>query len=388
MKAIHHKPAPPRDDSPRGCRRLKTNDIRPEETRAEEDKAMSGSRKFTNDYSELCHPDVLAALSRAAEAGEQNTAYGLDKHSAAAADAIRRVFGLPEGEVFLLTGGTQTNMTVISYLLRPYEAALSCGTGHINVHETGAVEGSGHKVITCPGRDGKILPEEAERLILLHADEHMVKPGLIYISDATETGSVYTASELLALRDVCDRHGLYLFIDGARLASALTAPGGDVTPELIGQVADVFYIGGTKNGLLSGEAVVFRDGSLCGGFRRHIKNRGAMLAKGFVLGIQFEALFSDGLFFRMAEHANGLAEGLRKSLRKAGADVTGSSPTNQIFVRLAADAAETLITEFGLERWEVHGDGRETVRIVTSFASDEESCRVLGERVAGLLLKK
>lgn len=349
-------------------------------------------RLFRNDYSETAPRAVLQALLDAE--GEQNTGYGEDVHTAKAAELIKKRFGVPDGEVHLLTGGTQTNMTVISFLLRPYEGVIACETAHINVHETAAVEGSGHKVFTCPSRDGKLAAEDIEKAAAYNCDEHMVKPAMVYISDSTETGTVYTRAELAAIREVCDRHGFLLFIDGARLGTALTCGENDVDAELIGSVADVFYVGGTKNGLLSGEAVVFRDKRLAKDFRYHIKNRGAMLAKGFVLGIQFETLFAPDerggcLYFDLAASANRTARyvktGISELIRNGKSDLSleGSSPTNQIFIRLPLQKAEQLTERFGCERWSDCGENR-VVRIVTSFATKEEDCRELLDYLAAL----
>ncbi len=339
---------------------------------------------FKNDYSEVAAEAVLQSLLQAQT--EQNAGYGMDGHCARAKEYILRSFGLDaeRADVHFLVGGTQTNMTVISYFLRPYEGVICCDTGHIHVHETAAVEASGHKILTCPNRDGKLLPEDVERTVKLHSDEHMVKPAMVYISQSTETGTIYTAQELLALRKVCDRYGLLLFLDGARLAVALTAPANDVSAELIGALCDVFYVGGTKNGLLFGEAVVIRDKRKAPLFRYHIKNRGAMTAKGFILGIQFETLFEDGLYFRLAENSNRTAAYIRRELFKLGVPLEGNSCTNQIFIRLPADQADALIARYGCEPWADYG-AEKTIRIVTSFATSMAECAELADYVQSIL---
>ncbi len=331
---------------------------------------------FRNDYSEIAAPQVLEALL--AKGMEQNVGYGLDVHSAEAEKRILSCFGLTkaEADVHFLAGGTQTNMTVISYFLRPYEAVIACDTAHINVHETGAVEGSGHKVLTAPNADGKLLPADIEAIARKHGDEHMVKPKMVYISDTTETGTTYTAAELRAIREACDAHGLILFLDGARLGCALTAEDNDVTPELLGQLCDVFYAGGTKNGALFGEAVVLKKKLGANTFRYHIKNRGAMLAKGFVCGIQFEALFTDGLYFKLAQHANEMASVLRHGLLELGVELVGSSKTNQLFLRVDAKTAAMLTERCGAEP-NGEADGLPVVRLVTSFATKKEDCEEL-----------
>ena len=331
---------------------------------------------FRNDYSEIAAPEVLKAL---ADAGlEQNAGYGLDVRSAAAEEKILDCFGLTknEADVHFLAGGTQTNMVVISYFLRPYEAVIACDTAHINVHETGAVEGSGHKVLTAPNADGKLLPADIEAIARKHSDEHMVKPRMVYISDTTETGTTYTASELCAIREVCDRFGLLLFLDGARLGCALTAEGNDVTPEELGKLCDVFYAGGTKNGALFGEAVVVKKMLGADTFRYHVKNRGAMLAKGFVCGIMFDALFTEGLYFRLAQHSNDMAAVLRNGLTELGVELVGSSKTNQLFLKAEKALAEKLTQRYGAEP-NGKADGMPVVRLVTSFATKKEDCEEL-----------
>ncbi len=336
-------------------------------------------RLFTNDYSETCRKEILDAI--AGIGNDQNRGYGLDKHSENAEKLILKRFGVEGGRVFFVAGGTQTNMTVLSYLLKPYEAVVAAATGHINVHETGAVEASGHKIVTVPGLDGKVLPGEIEAAVKKHTDEHMVKIRAVYVSDSTETGSVYTKNELLEIRRVCDRLGLLLFLDGARLGVALTCAANDITPEFIGQNCDVFYVGGTKNGLLFGEAVVFKDRALAEEFRYHIKNRGAMLAKGFVAGAMFERAFTDDLYFEIAADTNKAAEYLAGKLR--GKVVFTSEPvTNQIFVDLESEKGLELIDRFGCELWEDRGE-RLTVRIVTSFATKKEDCDELAAFIGG-----
>ena len=327
-------------------------------------------RLFTNDYSETARPEIIEAL--AAAGNDQNKGYGLDIHSENAEKLILKRFGVENGKVFFVSGGTQTNMSVLSFLLRPYEAVVACGTGHINVHETGAVEASGHKVVTVPGEDGKLLPSRIEDVVRKHCDEHMVKIRAVYVSDSTETGSVYSKAELLAIRETCDRLGLLLFLDGARLGVALTCAANDIEPEFIGKICDVFYVGGTKNGLLFGEAVVFSDAGLAEDFRYHIKNRGAMLAKGFVPGIMFERAFTDDLYFDIAADTNRAAVYLAEKL-KGKVSFASEPVTNQIFVDLSREKGEALMRKFGCELWEDNGD-RLVVRIVTSFATTEADC--------------
>ena len=322
---------------------------------------------FRNDYSELAAPEVLTALANAAN--EQNIGYGRDVHTERASALLSDFFGLNEqAGVHFLAGGTVANMTVLSYLLRPYQAVIACDTAHINVHETGAVEASGHKILTVPNVDGKLTAEGVRKVLSSHVDEHMVEPKAVYISFATETGSVYSCEELYALRDVCKEKNLYLFIDGARLAVGLYAA--NLSPKIIAEVADVFYAGGTKNGALYGEAVVIKDPALNQAFRYHIKNRGAMLAKGFAVAIQFEALFTNGLYMRLAKNAVQTALLLREKLLALGLEVAPSC-TNQQFVTLPKEKARLLMERYGCELWK-EGENETVIRFVTSFASKTE----------------
>ena len=249
--------------------------------------------RFQNDYSEGAHPNVLRALCDTNLCSTPG--YGLDDDCRRAADAIRARFACPDADVHFLVGGTQTNQLAAAAFLRPWEAMVAADTGHINVHETGAIEATGHKVIAVPGADGKLTPAAIADAAAQHCaapgvyDEHMVLPRMVYVSDATELGTVYTRAELTALRAACDAHGMYLYLDGARLAQALTAAGSDLQPEDLPQLCDAFYIGGTKNGLLFGEAMVIVNDALKPGFRRAMKRNGAMLAKGRLLGVQFAA---------------------------------------------------------------------------------------------------
>ncbi len=326
---------------------------------------------FRNDYDHLAHPRVLAALS--AHAGESFDAYGDDVHSRNAASYLRKIFGAKGAKVLFLAGGTQTNMVAISFALKPYEAVVCCDSGHIAVHETGAIEGSGHKVLTVPNRDGKLTAEALERICAIHNNNHMVKPKMAYISNSTETGTIYTKAELVSLRKACDRLGLYLFLDGARLGAALTCSENDIEPEEIGKYCDIFYVGGTKNGALFGEALVLVNPALHEGIEYHVKNKGALLAKGFVAGIMFEELFKDGLYFELAKKANAAAESLRQGMKAKGLSI-GSSPTNQVFVNLPKEIAAAAIERFGCELWEEKAT-ETTIRFVTAYWTREEEVR-------------
>ena len=332
--------------------------------------------RFQNDYSEGAHPNVLRALCDTNLCSTPG--YGLDDDCRRAADAIRARFACPDADVHFLVGGTQTNQLAAAAFLRPWEAMVAADTGHINVHETGAIEATGHKAIAVPGADGKLTPAAIADAAAQHCaapgvyDEHMVLPRMVYVSDATELGTVYTRAELTALRAACDAHGMYLYLDGARLAQALTAAGSDLQPEDLSRLCDAFYIGGTKNGALFGEVVIMTVP--CDHFRWHIKQRGGMLAKGRLLGVQFKALLTDNLYFDIARHANEMALRLRDGFLAQGYEFPVPSPSNQQFPVMTIKAAEKLAA-MGFEFQMDHPlDGERCVyRFVTSWATPEHA---------------
>jgi len=323
---------------------------------------------FRNDYSEGVHPNVLQALTDTNL--EQTVGYGMDPRCDTARATIRRLCSAPNADVHFLVGGTQTNLIVIESLLRPYEAVIAAHTGHVNVHETGAIEATGHKVCTAYAPDGKLTPALVEAVVNGHSSEHMVLPRLVYISDTTEIGTIYTKAELTALRKCCDKHGLFLFLDGARLGSALTSPENDLTLADLAALTDAFYIGGTKNGALFGEALIMNAPN--DHFRWHMKQRGAMLAKGRLLGIQFQALLEDGLYFDIARHANEMAFRLRDGIAALGYPFPVPSPSNQQFPVLPNTVVRQL-NEMGYEFEIDHTEDDEhtSVRFVTSWATPE-----------------
>ncbi len=326
---------------------------------------------FKNDYSEGAHPRILEAMLHSNLT--QNEGYGLDVHSLHAAELIKGAVGREDVDIHFLVGGTQTNLLAISSCLRPFQAAVCALTGHINVHETGAIEGTGHKVLALPAADGKLTPALVEACLLAHEDEHMVQPKLVYVSDSTEIGTIYSKAELAALSAFCRGHGLFLYLDGARLGSALTCAENDLLLSDIAGLVDMFYIGGTKNGALFGEALVIVNPALKEDFRFMIKNRGAMLAKGFVAGIQFEELFSDGLFFSLAKHANEMAAILKEGVQEAGFSFRSDSPTNQLFPILPDALVESLEQDFSFYRQEKSDAGHTVIRLVTSWATPKEA---------------
>ncbi|SOC02744.1 L-threonine aldolase [Ureibacillus xyleni] len=337
---------------------------------------------FRNDYSELCHPEILSALIAAQN--EQNIGYGLDIHTENAKRLIQEKLQSNNCDIHFVTGGTQANATIISHILRPYEAVLSCESGHINVHETGAIEGTGHKVYTVAGQDGKLSPTDIINALTYHTDEHMVKIGVVYVSQSTEVGTVYSVAELKALYECCKENNLYLFIDGARLSSGLAAS--DVEFHMLKDLCDVMYVGGTKIGMMSGEAIVLFNEQLKPYFRYHIKNRTAMLAKGFAIGIQFERAFQDNLYFEMGKHENELAHFLSHELKSLGVPLLSESPTNQIFPILSKEEIEELKELYDFEIWGEVED-KIAIRFVTSWATTKEACIELIEDVKNVISK-
>lgn len=325
---------------------------------------------FRNDYSEGAHPKVLEALAQTNLT--QFNGYGMDAVSQEAARRIQDLCAAPEAQVHFFVGGTQTNLVVVDALLRPYEAVIAAHTGHVNVHETGAIEATGHKVCAVPSPDGKLTPALVEQVVSAHSSEHMVHPRLVYISNSTEVGTIYNKEELTALRRCCDEHGLLLYLDGARLASALTAPENDLTLRDLAALTDAFYIGGTKNGALFGEALVLTIP--CPHFRYHMKQRGAILAKGWLTGLQFHALLQDGLYFELARHANALASRLREGITALGYPIPLPTPSNQQFPVFPNKVVRGL-EERGYQFETDHAvDSDHTcIRLVTSWATPESA---------------
>ena len=329
---------------------------------------------FDTDYMEGAHPQVMRRLFETNL--EQTPGYGTDAYTAHAKELIRQACGQPDAAVHFLVGGTQTNATVIDALLRHHEGVLAAETAHINVHESGAIEATGHKVITLPSHDGKVQADEVETYIRqFYRDdtyEHMVAPGMLYISHPTEYGTLYTLSELEALSRVCREANIPLYMDGARLGYGLAAEGTDVTLEDIARLCDVFYIGGTKVGALFGEAVVASNPSRLPHFFPLIKQHGALLAKGRLQGVQFETLFTDGLYSHIGAHAVRLAMKLKQAFVAKGYRLHLDSPTNQQFVCLPNDTLDRLARHATFELWGPRGERESVVRFVTSWATREE----------------
>ena len=335
---------------------------------------------FESDYNNGAHPSVLKHLVETND--EQSSSYGSDRFSENARRLIREATQCPDADIFFLVGGTQTNSTVISALLRPYEGVISVPSGHIAVHEAGAIEITGHKVLEIPGRKGKIVPKnlEAEILKMEHDPNacHMVIPGMVYITFPTEYGTLYTAKELEAIYSICREHNLLLYIDGARLGYGLSAAVNDVSLPFLASHCDCFYIGGTKVGALCGEAVVFPRGNAPEHFFTMTKQRGALLAKSRLVGAQFEALFTDNLYFEISKHAIAMATTMKGIFIKAGIQLWNDSPTNQIFVVLDRQMIERLKSRGILfEIWEPVDDTHKLCRFVTSWATRFEDIFLL-----------
>ena len=330
---------------------------------------------FNNDYSEGCHEKLLEALTRTNL--EQTPGYGEDDYCAKAAAKIRALCRREDAAVHFLVGGTQANLTVIAAALRPHQGALCAVTGHINAHETGAVEATGHKVLTVPSDDGKITAAQVAQVVKAHREdasfEHTVQPKLVYISNPTELGTLYTLAELEALSKTCRELGLYLFLDGARLGYGLAARGNDVTLPDIACLCDVFYLGGTKVGALFGEAVVIANPALKKDFRYLIKQHGGMLAKGRLLGVQFDALMTDNLYFDIAARADALADRLRAAIDALGYPYLVEGVTNQIFPILPDTVLDALKKTYVFNEMDRVDDHHRAVRICTSWATKEEN---------------
>lgn len=333
---------------------------------------------FVNDYSEGAHPKILERLTETNF--EQLPGYGADAYCERAKEKIRSSIGCPEAEIFFLVGGTQTNQIVLDALLKPYEGVIAAASGHVNVHEAGAIEHGGHKVLTLAHREGKLDAGDVRTYLeTFYADgnyEHMVFPGTVYISHPTEYGTLYTKAELAALHEVCAGYHIPLFLDGARLGYGLAAADTDVTLRDVAAL-DVFYIGGTKAGALCGEAVVFPHGGMPPHFLTIVKQHGALLAKGRLLGVQFDALFTDGLYEALGRHAVAAAERIRAALREKGYRLFCENPTNQIFVVLENSRIRELERYVALGFMEKYDDAHTVMRICTSWATRSEDVDAL-----------
>lgn len=334
---------------------------------------------FASDYVEGCHEKVLEALINTNM--EQLTGYGSDIYTNMAKEKIKKVIGKEEAEVYLLTGGTQTNQVVISTTLKNYEGVIAATTGHIAVHESGAIEFSGHKVLEIPSYEGKIKGSDLNNYLVAFYDDadhdHMVFPGMVYISHPTEFGTLYSKEELTDIKEVCKKYNLPLFIDGARLGYGLMSKSTNVTIKDIANLADIFYIGGTKVGAMCGEAVVFTHGNMPKHFETSVKQHGALLAKGRLNGIQFNTLFSDNLYFEISKNAIDRAEELKEVIKELGYKFFVNSPTNQQFIIYPTEKLQQLSKEVVFTKWQPYDDKNTVIRLCTSWATTKEQIEKL-----------
>ncbi len=325
---------------------------------------------FLDDYSEGCHPAILDALSLSNNS--QQSAYAEDEYSAKAKSLIQNLVANPDTAVYFVSGGTLANIIIIAACLKSYEAVIAPSSGHIVSREAGAIEATGHKIVTVPAIDGKLTPEGVKGALDSNGlFPHMAKPRLVYISNSTEIGTFYTKAELSALSAICKKNNLLLMLDGARLGAAITAETNDLTILDIAHLTDIFWIGGTKAGALLGEAIVINNRCLSEDFAFHVKQRGALLAKGRVLGIQFQTLFENALFFENAIYANRLAQKIAIAINRLGYALAAKTETNQVFPILPHSVIDKLQTDFDFYIWQVHDDQHSIIRLVTSWATDE-----------------
>ena len=327
---------------------------------------------FKNDYSEGAHPRILDALIKY-NLTQQN-GYGLDEYSLNAAKFIRDKCAAPNASVHFVSGGTQANLTMISAFLRPHESVVSAHTGHIFTNESGAIEATGHKIHGVETADGKLRPQDVQNILDAHQNfPHQLKQRLVYISNSTEIGTIYSKKELQELYEFCQNKNLILFMDGARLGHALTAETSDMSLADIAKYTDAFYLGGTKNGALIGEAIIINNPALQDEFGFHLKQKGALLAKGRLLGIQFEELMRDNLYFELADHANRQAMKIKEAFEEIGCDFLAETFTNQIFPVLSAKQIDQLSEKYDFYIWKKIDSERSAIRLITSWSTTDET---------------
>lgn len=326
---------------------------------------------FYNDYSEGAHPALLEAIGKYNNG--QEAGYGEDAVTKKAADSIRKALNMKNVEIAFVSGGTQANIVALSSLLLPYESIIAPVSGHINVHEAGAIEATGHKIEAVPSADGKLTVEAIQKVVTEAMPIHMTKPKVVFISNSTEVGTTYTKHELEALSVCCKENDLFLYMDGARLGAALTATGQDLTLSDIASLVDAFYIGGTKNGAAMGEAIVLCNDKIQKSFGYHLKQHGALLAKGRFIASQFIALFKNNLYTSLARHANDMAMRLDRGIRELGYHFLVDSPTNQLFPILPDSVIKKLQNDYGFYIWSQAGKGESAIRLVTSWATTESA---------------
>ncbi len=338
---------------------------------------------FKNDYSEGCHPRVLEALVRTNMV--QQDGYGMDDYCQSAAELILEKAKAPTSKVHFVSGGTQANMLVIAACLKPHESVIATTTGHIYTNETGAIEATGHKINAIEASSGKLTSAYIQQVLDAHTNKpHVLKQRMVYISNATEMGTIYSKQELTDLYNFCKENDLYLFMDGARLGNALVAKDNDLTLADVAKLTDVFWLGGTKNGALLGEAIVINNPKLQEDFAFHIKQRGAMLAKGRVLGIQFEELLRDDLYFDLARYANEQAMKLKQAFSDKGIPFWADTTTNQIFPILSNTQIEHLAQKFAFHHWRKIDENHSAIRLITSWATPNENVDALVREIGKL----
>jgi len=339
---------------------------------------------FTNDYSEMCHPLILENISKCLN--NQYGGYSSDSIFKALNQKIIKLLDNPESQIYLFSGGTQTNLVTIKSVLQPYQGVISADTGHISTHETGAIEACGHKILTIPSSDGKIYAQEVAKLCQSHFEdpnfEHTVQPGMVYISNPTEVGTIYKKSELEALIKVCHQYHIPLFLDGARLATALTSKENDIDFKDLAKLTDMFYIGGTKCGALFGECLVINSPKYQKNFRYIMKQKGALMAKGFVMATQFDTLFTDGLYFKIGQHENDLANYFSAQLQSHAVKMFQPQATNQIFPILTNSKINDLKTNFDFQIWEKISADTSAIRICISFMTTKS---VVDQLIAAII---
>lgn len=324
---------------------------------------------FTNDYNETAHPKLLAALLDASQ--QKNGGYGLDNYCQLAASQIKKMLKSPDSAVHFLPGGTITNLTFIAHTLRPYQAVIAAETGHVAVHETGAIEGTGHKVITVKCSEGKLTPELIKPVLTEHSDEHMVQPKLVYISNTTELGTIYSKRELQQLAKFCRANNLYLYLDGARLAMALSAADNDITFADLAKYTDAFYIGGTKVGAFAGEALIINNPLLNEDFRFTMKQKGAMMAKSWILGVQFLTLMQDNLYVELGNHSNQMASQVKKIFAECGFSFAEKPQTNQLFINVPDAIANKITKQYEVYSFGKPDDKHTCLRFCTSWSTTQ-----------------
>jgi threonine aldolase len=333
---------------------------------------------FLNDYNQTVHPHLLKNFIDIAD--KKLSGYGLDDICDHAIESIKKQLKSPKADIHFMPGGTITNLTVISHILRPYQAVIATDTGHINVHETGAIEATGHKVLTVQTEDGKLTPELIKPVLTHHCDEHMVQPKLVYISNTTELGTVYTKQELKKLYQFCQKNHLYLYLDGARLAMALTAKDNDITFPDLAKYTDVFYIGGTKVGAFAGEAVIFNNLSINQDFRFSMKQKGAILAKSWVVAVQIKALMQNNLYLELGKHSNEMADKLKTLFEKAGLTFIAKPQSNQLFVNCPTQLAEKILAHYAVDNLGQTDAKHIGLRFCTSWSTQDEEIELFAEQ--------